>query len=405
MSQQPSFSKIGNLIRTIANYGAYTVGLGIIIGIASFFSAFAGIAVTIGGIVLIIVLVIIAFFRVLVLTKDVMNEFESMGNSRNITQFKMFSRYLFNSIAVALICFFWIIICTLIMFTPLFFYAMYSSTYYLTSQAGEITLTIVGLVVGFSFMPHAYKSWKLIDDYFVMLHDPWSRDIGLIGTKKVLDSLKTGFFALFIGFGGFAGYTYPLAIVAPIIVLFTLIAGIIYIQGLYRIGTAFTRIPSTSAFATATTPTQVNTRPTTVPTGGGTTPPSILRYQPSQVYYSQGMQAQQAAVSAPVSRASPSPSLDQSNPLTRQILERNQAFQQIIDTDAHGQPTRTTPARQPDASTGATGTLTPSVQPLHADSAQSSQSSRARCKYCLADLPGTGLAKCPSCGAAILEFS
>ncbi len=182
MSQlQPSFARIGTLISNIANYAAYSLGLSIIIALASLLSVFAGPYVALGGFVLIVTLSIIAFFRILVLTRELMDAIQELGDSRNIMQFKLFTRFLFNSIIVDLIGFFLAVVCVLIMFTPFFFPSsgiVYDfntgmiSTTSLMSMVGEILLCTVGIIIGLAYIPHSYKAWKLIDDYFVILRDP-----------------------------------------------------------------------------------------------------------------------------------------------------------------------------------------------------------------------------------------
>jgi hypothetical protein len=409
MSQQPTFSRIGSIIRAIANYAAYALGLSIIIGGISLISPY----IAIGGIITIVILCNISLFRTLALTKDLMDAVHELGESRNVMQFKMFARFLFNSIAVGLIGFFWAVICVLIMFTPLFFPSTGSLFDYNThtwsdammaSMAGEITLCIVSIIIGIAYIPHSFKAWKLIDDYFVLLHDPWARDIGLLGTKKVLDGHKVALGTIFISFGAIGYQIAAFVFFIPTVAVFALVAGVKYIQGLYRVATAFNRIPS-SQVQPLFQP-QPSTSPgrgqntNQQPGGQVTTPqPAYFRYQPSQVIYNRGMAAQ----------ASPPPDpVGNTTGIQRQIIQTNQAFNQILDSNVSGQQ-RGQQQSQPQVQSYPIVSPTTPVTPISTPAQvritpAATAGSSSRCKYCFADLPSGNTGKCPACGAALLSL-
>nr|MDO8083988.1 hypothetical protein [Candidatus Sigynarchaeum springense] len=415
--QQPSFVQVSKLIRTIANYAAYALGLSIIVGIASLLSAFGGPYVAAGGFVIISTLSVIAFFRTLVLTRDLMDTVQALGDTRNIMQFKLFTRFLFNSIAVGLIGFFWAVICIIIMFTPAFFPGSESLYDYntgtmsgtmLASMAGEITLCIVGIVMGLAYVPHSYKAWKLIDDYFVMLHDPWARDIGLLGTKKVLDGHRVAFGATFMTFGAMGYHVVAFAFFIPTIAICALVAGVKYIQGLYRISTAFTRIPMGQVLPLYQQPSQVSSgsvpgarlqpgQPSAAPQ------PAYFRYQPSQVLYNRDAAIQSSPPPDPLANATG---------IQREIILRNQAFLQVLDNDRPGQQRRQQSQAQAQSSTVspaiAPSRLTMAPPPPRANPLATTvgglYSSPGKCKYCMSELPSANTGKCPGCGAALLSI-
>ncbi len=417
--QQPSFSRIGTIIRNIANYAAYALGLTIIIAIASLFSAVAGPSFFLGCICLVCSLWIIAFVRIIGLTRELMDSFQALGDDRNIMQFKLFTRFLFNSIAVDLIGFFWAVVCVLIMLTPFFFppsEPLYDygtgtmSTTLSTSMAGEITLCIVGIVIGLAYTPHSYKAWKLVDDYFILLHDPWARDIALLGTKKVLDGHKVAFGATFMAFGAIGYHVAASAFFIPTVAVCALVAGVKYIQGLYRVGTGFTRIP------TGQVQPLYQTQQTTGATRGSSAylqpsstssppQPAYFRYQPSQVLYNRD---------AAVQNTPPPDPLANTTGIQRQLIQRTQAFQQILDDDVPGQqrrqqqqsqahvpspPNGITPTPESPPATPPPAYVTPTVAAPAA-----STGSPGRCKYCFAELPSVNTGKCPGCGAALLSI-
>ncbi len=416
MSQQPpSFSQIGKTVRNIANYAAYALGLSIIVGIAMLFSAFAGSYVALGAFLIIVTLSTIAFFRTMVLTRDLMDAVQALGDDRNIMQFKLFTRFLFNSMAVGLIGFFWAVICVLIMFTPAFFpasEAMYDyststmSTTLMTSMAGEITLCIVGIVMGLAYAPHSYKAWKLIDDYFVMLHDPWARDIGLLGTKKVLDGHKVAFGATFMAFGAIGYHAAAFFFFIPTVAICALVAGVKYIQGLYRISTGLSRIP-TGQLVPLYQPQQPTTQasaPSTYrqPSQPSSPPqPGYFRYQPSQVLYNRGAAVQSSPPPDPLAGATG---------IQRQIIQRNQAFLQTLDDDAQSlqrqqqpQPPARSPTAPPATAPARLTMAPPPVRPTPSATAPGGPSGTPlRCRYCFAELPSRNTGKCPGCGAALL---
>ncbi|MBN2154190.1 MAG: hypothetical protein JW839_22235 [Candidatus Lokiarchaeota archaeon] len=407
--QQPSFFQVGKIVRTIANYAAYALGLSIIVGIAALLSAFAGPHVAAGCLAVIATISLVAFFRTLVLTRDLMNSVQALGDARNIVQFKMFTRFLFNSIVVGLIGFFWAVVCILVMLTPFFFHtsevvydfntATFSTTV-LASMAGEITLCIVGVVMGLFYVPHSYKAWKLVDDYFLILHDPWAREIGLLGTKKILDGHKVAFGTTFIVFGAIGYHIPAFALFIPTIAVCALIAGVKHIQGLYRVGTAFSRVSPPQLVPLYQVQAQA------APSGAygqagqpSTTPqPAYFRYQPSQSIYNQG---------APVQRPAPPDPLASATGIERQIIQRNQAFLEILDSDSTSQQRQRQQITQapspPAAQVPARLTMAPPPPRIAPTAPGTAPGLPGRCKYCLAELP-SNTGRCPGCGAALLPI-
>ncbi len=404
MSQlQPSFARIGTIISNIANYTAYALGLSIIIALASLLSVFAGPYVALGGFVLIVTLSVIAFFRILVLTRELMDAIQGLGDSRNIIQFKLFTRFLFNSIVVDLIGFFWAVVCVLIMFTPFFFPSGMISTTSLMSMAGEILLCTVGIIIGLAYIPHSYKAWKLIDDYFVILRDPWARDIGLLGTKKILESHKVAFVATFMAFGAIGYQVAAFTFFIPTVAVCALVAGVKYIQGLYRVATGFTRIPTGQVQPLfQAQPTAANGRASTIYQQSNPSPsppqPAYFRYQPSQTLYNQGVISQNSPPSDP---------LADTTGIQRQLVQRTQAFQHILTDDTPWQLRSQQQESQPHAPSPTIVPVPVSIlatpQPAYVTPATIT-GLPVRCKYCFAELPSINTGKCPGCGAALLSF-
>jgi hypothetical protein len=401
--QQPTFASMGNSIRTLANYAAYTLGLIIIIGLASTLSLIGGFYFAIAGLVIIIILVVITCCRAFMLTLVLIPQFESIGNGMNIPQFKLFARFLFNSLAVALIAFFWALICTLIMLAPAFFpYSYYSLTLSTPvvniSMAGEITLCIVILIMGFAFMPHAFKSWKTIDDYFMLLNDPWAKDIGLVGTRRILDGYKVALGCTILVFAAI-GYHYVLVyFTIPSIIVCVLIAGGKHIQGLYRVGTAFTRIP-TSAGSIMVTP-HVQNQPVRTPQTPAYQPPSTSAPQPAYLRYQTTPAMNNPGSVTPAQRTPTQDPLANTTGIQRQILERNQAFHQAIDdeTTLHASHAPVTPIRPASYPQAGQGMVQATRMPV------TNQGTASRCKYCFTPLPSINTTKCPACGAALLNL-
>jgi hypothetical protein len=367
--------------------------------------------VAVGGLIIIAAVCIIAFFRTVFLTRDLMDSVQALGDDRNIMQFKLFTRFLFNSIPVGIIGLFWVVICVIIMFTPAFYPVpgplfdwtnLPWSTTEMASMAGEITLCIASIVLGFTYIPHSFKSWKLIDDYFVMLHDPWARDIGLLGTKKILEGHKMAFGTIFMVFGaiGYQGAAFYFFI--PSIAVCALVAGVKYIQGLYRVGTGFNRIP-TGQFQSQQAVARPPATSTQQASPSGAPQPAYFRYQPSQALYN------------PRAPAQSTPSLDplaSTTGIQHQILQRNQAFLQMLDDDVPGQQRggqqqsqRQTSSQQ--NATAPVGSIPSPVQGFVTPAATSdvmTVGSPGKCKYCFAELPPGGTGKCPGCGAALLSL-
>jgi hypothetical protein len=399
--QQPTFSSIGNSIRTLANYAAYTLGLIIIIGLVSTLSLIGSPYLAIGGLVIIIILVGLSCCRAFVLTRVLMDQFEAIGAGMNIHQFKLFSRFLFNSLAVVLIAFFWSLICTLIMLAPAFFpypFYGYSSPVINISMAGEITLCIVVLIMGFAYIPHAFKSWKAIDDYLVLLNDPWAKDIGLVGTKRILEGYKVALGCTILVFAAI-GYHYVLVFFTiPSITVCALIAGGKHIQGLYRVGTAFTRIQASASPVILTPAIQV--QPVRTPQVPAFQPPSMSAPQPAYLRYQTTQAMNNPGSVTPAQRAPPQDPLANTTSIQRQLLEHNQAFQQVIDEEAtrranHAPVTPIPPISYPQANQG---TVQGRGMPV------TGQGTPGRCKYCFTSLPSINTSKCPACGAALLNL-
>ncbi|MEX2758088.1 MAG: hypothetical protein Q6365_022125 [Candidatus Sigynarchaeota archaeon] len=413
--QQPSFLQIGKIVRAIANHAAYALGFSIIAGIASAFSVVSSPHVALAGFFVIATLCVIAFFRTLVLTRDLMSTIHVLGDDRNIMQFKLFTRFLFNSMAAGLIGFFWAVISVIIMFAPALFPTPAFNWYIfpwpspvMASMAGEIALCIVAIVFGLAYIPHSYKAWKLVDDYFVLLHDPWSRDIGLLGTKKILDGHKVAFATTFFTFGAIGYHAAAFIFFVPTIAICALVAGVKHIQGLYRVGTGFTRIPASALppwyqQQPAMSPGRVPgtylqpAQPSSAPQ------PAYFRYQPSQALYNRDAAIQGSPPPDPLANATG---------IQGQIIRRNQDFLHVLDSDSPGQqrwqqsqaqeqPATASPAIAPSRLTMAPPP--PRANPMVA-AAGGTAGSPGRCKYCMAELPSTNTGKCPGCGAALLSF-
>jgi hypothetical protein len=277
-------------------------------------------------------------------------------------------------------------------------------------MAGEITLCAVGIVLGLAYGPHSYKAWKLIDDYYVMLHDPWARDIGLLGTKKILDGHKVAFVATFMAFGAIGYHIVAFAFFIPTVSVCALVAGVKYIQGLYRIGTGFTRIPMSQLqplFQTQPTVTTSRGSNTYLQPSGPSSPPqpAYFRYQPSQTLYNRDAAIQNTPPPDPLANATG---------IQRQLIQRTQAFQQILDDDAPAQQRRQQQQSQAQApSPPIVPAVAPASQPATLPPAYvtpavaapaATTGSPLRCKYCFAELPSVNTGKCPGCGAALLNL-
>ncbi|HME52305.1 MAG TPA: hypothetical protein VKM55_08810 [Candidatus Lokiarchaeia archaeon] len=402
---QATFASMGSIITRIAKYENAAFPFAIIASLVILSGAsLHSEAAVIVGIVIAAPLVII-FIQVQLFTRELMNAMETIGTGNNIPQFVMFARFLFNSIAVGFIAFFWAIICTIIMATPFLFTA--TLPWYPTnpdaisaSVAGEITISLVSIIIGFLYMPHAFKSWKFVDDYFVILHDPWPRDIGLAGVKKILDSYKAALVTTIFTIPALGGY-YAVVWTLPIIIITTLVACGKYIQGLYRVGAAFIRVQTIPLYLTSNAP--AANRP--VNTSHGTTqqvtpPPPILRYQPSQALYAGASSTQRQA-----SRPATNPSLVADNDISRDLLVRSNVFLQTISQDPSAARVQAISTPNPATNAASTTPISSSTPVNPSSTATRSSYKGTRCKYCLAELPETIPAKCPSCNGVLLDFT
>jgi hypothetical protein len=395
-SNQPSFAGIGRIITRIAKLENSAIIFAVIASLI-FLGGMILTPVMIFAIwadVVFAVLIIIVFIRIQLATRALMNALETIGSSNNIPQFSKFARFLFNAIAVGFVGFIWAIICAVIMATPYVFTATiprYANNpdAINASLAGEITLVIVSIIIGLAFIPHAYKAWKYIDDYFVILHDPWPREIGLAGVKKISDSCKVALVTTFMAVPALAGYTVA-AYMLWFITINVLVASGKYIQGLNRVGEAFVRVQTIPLYATAAAQSIYRPPAGTTSPSPQTVPPPILRYQPSQTIYS----------GRP---ATPSPVPVDS--VTRDLLARSNAFIQIVNDDPAARRNR---GASPQTMPAATLSPTPSSAPAPAATPNAAPQPRytgKRCKYCLAELPANVPAKCPSCDGVLLDIS
>lgn len=399
----PNFTRIGKTFTRIAKYESIAIFFAIIVIMGFFLIGYMidSMMVLLIFCIGVLVPIIILFIAVQLFTRDLIVAMETLGSSNNIPQFVRFSRFLYTSIVVGLIAFIWIILCTIIMVTPYFFAFFISdqittmNTVY-TSEVGEITLTIVTIVIGMVFIPHAYKSWKYIDDYFIILHDPWPRDVGILGVKKILDASKVALVTIFLAVPAIAGYMLVL-IMLPFIVINVLVACGKYIQGLYRVGEAFIRVQTMTLYMSSAYHPADSSQGRPVQT----TPPSIIRYQPSQAFFNAGAGTTRAQ-SMPPQVSNPAMMAD--NTVTRDLLERSSVFRQMIRDD---------PSEASGQESSPPGILTNQVNTPRISAPANENASTPeprpsfkgkKCKYCLADLPELPVARCPSCNGILLDI-